>query len=183
MFVFFNGQSLLAQTDFVLTNEGDTIIGKVIKWNDQQLAANVTLEVNGEQKSFKAKDIKGFMALNRWYETARVNPSMVGSKKLMFIEKRISGKISLYSFANTDVFRGNNMNGDPLNPRTPTFVYSDIYFIKKAGDTEYQKLLGCGKLKKMTADCAAYTGKYGDKVKSEHFPYPEQIKFYNEVCR
>ena len=173
-------QNVKSQTDYVLTNHNDTIKVIVLEWNDTR----VICDVNGKETKFKANKIIGFKAGETYTESARVCPTLIGFKKRMFLETIVTGKISLYSISVTDHFMHNKKVGATqiVNNREIT---SDVLYVKKTSVSKqkFKKLMGYGKIKKMTGDCEIYYNKYKNNSSSIIYPYQEQIEFYNQNCK
>jgi hypothetical protein len=166
-----------AQTDYVVTVAKDTVKAEITEWN----STRVICMVKGKETKYKAKEIIGFKAGDSYNEIARVCPTIIGFKKKMILEKLISGKISLYTITVVDHFMNNKQNGETQF----TSITSDVKYIKKINDpkNKFKKLMGYGKIKKMTSDCEKYKSKYDNINSNAEYPYQEQIEFYNQNCK
>lgn len=183
-FLSFVVLSILSQEkiDYIVKLNNDTVLIKGIKMDSK--IKNVICEEKGRKIKYRAKDILAVKIDTLFYMSALVRLKRSGSKKFVFLQKTISGYLSLYEInVKRSKFLWKAFGGDLIHLR---WVYrahdwikdvvTTVYFYKK--ENEAMKNLSRN-WKMKTKDCKLLHEKINSKTIIWNPSQREIVKFYN----
>lgn len=172
--------------DYLIKLNQDTLFLKVIKLDRQY--KKVMCELKGRKLSYPAKDLLEIKKDSITYETALLRLKNLGSKKYVFLQRIIKGKLSLFEIPiKRTHFDSKTFAADFIHLR---WVYrahdwfksetDTVYFYKKENETReaFSK-----NRKEKIADCKVLMDKLAIENRNTSLSAKELVCFYNTQCR